>query len=136
MDVLNRYEDSTTAPPHQLKLKLNAVAKPDKMATNTRVRVVGVSANLIRVCTLDAVNPRHAWLPRFVFTMKSFRMGFVFAVREIIPHHPTPVSSTIGVFPDNQSISRTNTPACGCRLDASLLRTRAFECSIVMCPSR
>jgi hypothetical protein len=35
-----------------------------------RVRVVGISNHLVRVCTLDPLEPRYASLPRFVFNMK------------------------------------------------------------------
>jgi hypothetical protein len=75
-EVMNAYEDPATAPSHVLKLKLNdicilmrAVSKVDKLATNTRVRIVGISHNIVRVSTLGD-NPKFANLPRFIFTLK------------------------------------------------------------------
>jgi ATP-dependent DNA helicase PIF1 len=75
--VMNECEDPGSAPPHKLLLKLHdicilmrAVSKSDKLATNTRVRVIGLSHNIVRVTTLDAVGARIACLPRFVFSIK------------------------------------------------------------------
>jgi len=49
---------------------MRAVSKSDKLATNTRVRVIGISNNVVRVSTLDPT-PKVATLPRFVFTLKA-----------------------------------------------------------------
>jgi hypothetical protein len=75
-EVLNQYEDPSASPPHELKLKINdicilmrAVSKPDKLATNTRVRIFGISTNIVRVSTLQTT-PMYANLPRFVFKLK------------------------------------------------------------------
>jgi hypothetical protein len=89
-DVMHRYEDPSTAPPHNLQLKINdicilmrAVSKPDKLATNTRVRVVGISHRLVRVCTLHPIEPKYASLPRFVFEMKlPFGKSFTITRRQ------------------------------------------------------
>jgi hypothetical protein len=76
-DVMNKCDDPGAAPPHELHLKVHdicilmrAVSKADKLATNTRVRVTGISNHLVRVTTLDALHPRSASLPRFVFKLK------------------------------------------------------------------
>ena len=76
-DVLNRFEDPSNAPPHELKLKrgdicilMRAVSKTDKMTTNTRVRILGISNFVIRVCSLDPDKPTYAYIPRFLFKMK------------------------------------------------------------------
>lgn len=76
-DVMNRYDDPSTSPPHKLNLKLHdicilmrAVSKCDMLATNTRVRVTGISNQVVRVTTLDEAHPRSANLPRFVFKLK------------------------------------------------------------------
>jgi hypothetical protein len=78
-DVMNKYDDPGSAPPHQLRLKLHdicilmrAVSKADKLATNTRVRITGISENVVRVSTLDpdVASRRTASLPRFVFKIK------------------------------------------------------------------
>jgi ATP-dependent DNA helicase PIF1 len=78
-DVMNKYDDPGASPPHELHQKLHdicilmrAVSKADKLATNTRVRITGLSENIVRVSTLDldvAVR-RTASLPRFVFKIK------------------------------------------------------------------
>ena len=74
-DVMNRYEDAGSAPPHLLTLKVNDVAilmrsvdKKVKLATNTRVRIIGISPLIVRVCTLDG--KICANLPRFLFSIK------------------------------------------------------------------
>lgn len=41
----------------------------DKLATNTRVRIIGISNNIVRVTTLDTVGPKAANLPRFIFNL-------------------------------------------------------------------
>jgi hypothetical protein len=76
-DVMNKCEDPGAAPSHELKLKVHdicilmrAVSKADKLATNTRVRITGISHRLVRVSTLDEVGARSATLPRFVFKIK------------------------------------------------------------------
>jgi hypothetical protein len=76
-DVMNKCEDPGAAPSHELKLKVHdicilmrAVSKADKLATNTRVRITGISHRLVRVTTLDEVGARSAALPRFVFKIK------------------------------------------------------------------
>ena len=60
-------------PPHDLKLKVNDVcllyrtlSKKDRLATNTRVRILELSRNRIRVQTLDRHRKVH-WLPRIYF---------------------------------------------------------------------
>lgn len=78
-DVMHKFDDPGAAPPHELNLKVHdicilmrAVSKGDKLATNTRVRVTGISNNIVRVSTLDAegAGSRSASLPRFVFKIK------------------------------------------------------------------
>jgi hypothetical protein len=76
-EVMHQYTDPSTAPPHELQLKVDdvcilmrAVSKADKLATNTRVRVCRISNNIVRVCTLGTETPRYANLCRFVFSLK------------------------------------------------------------------
>lgn len=75
-EVMHKFTDPSKSPLHKLHLKLNdicilmrAVDKDDKFATNTRVRVVGISPNIVRVSTLED-NPRFCNLPRFYFVLK------------------------------------------------------------------
>lgn len=85
-DVLHRFNDSSSCPPHDLKLKIGdicilmrAVNKEQKFATNTRVRVVHITMmNTVKISSLGA-NPKTCVLPRFIFKItlpygKSFEM--------------------------------------------------------------
>jgi hypothetical protein len=85
-DVMNSFTDSGKCPPHQVVLKVNdlcilmrAVNKEEKFTTNTRVLVVAITQNIVRVCTLDPSYRRYCNLPRFLFKLrlpfgKSFTM--------------------------------------------------------------
>jgi len=76
--ILHRFSmDESQAPPHELKLKeddicilTRAVCKRLKFATNTRVRVVSISPNIVRVQTLGNENVNFVNLPRFYFKVK------------------------------------------------------------------
>ena len=75
--VLQRYNSSGNCPPHVLNLKINdlcilmrAVDKKQKFTTNTRVRVVAIFENTVRVCSIDDENPRYVNLNRFKFKVK------------------------------------------------------------------
>lgn len=74
---MQRYNSSGNCPPHVLTLKVNdlcilmrAVDKKQKFTTNTRVRVVAISGNIVRVCSIDEENPRYVNLNRFKFKVK------------------------------------------------------------------
>ena len=73
-------------PPHNLKLKVNDVcllyrtlSKKDRLATNTRVRILELSRNRIRVQTLDRHRKVH-WLPRIYFVF-SLPFGNAYKMR-------------------------------------------------------
>ena len=73
-------------PPHDLKLKVNDVcllyrtlSKKDRLATNTRVRILELSRNRIRVQTLDRHRKVH-WLPRIYFVF-SLPFGNAYKMR-------------------------------------------------------
>jgi ATP-dependent exoDNAse (exonuclease V) alpha subunit len=75
-DVLHRFNDSGSCPPHELKLKIGdicilmrAVNKEQKFATNTRVRIVHITMNTVKISALG-INPKTCVLPRFMFKIK------------------------------------------------------------------
>lgn len=76
--VLNRFSiDESQAPPHELKLKVDDIAiltrsvcKRLKFTTNTRVRIVSITKNIVRVQTLGEDKVSAVNLPRFYFKVK------------------------------------------------------------------
>jgi hypothetical protein len=72
-EVMNAYTENS-APPHILYLKvddicilLRNVDINKGLTSNTRVRILNITANRIQVCTLDRENPVYANLCRFKF---------------------------------------------------------------------
>ena len=75
-EVMNSYTDNS-APPHILYLKvddicilLRNVDINKGLTSNTRVRILNITANRIQVCTLHHDNPVYANLCRFKFGLK------------------------------------------------------------------
>ena len=72
-EVMNNYKENS-APPHKLYLKVNDicillrnVGINKGLTSNTRVKILNISANRIQVCSLDHENPVYANLCRFKF---------------------------------------------------------------------
>ena len=84
-EVMNRFSNYQ-APDHCLDIKINdicillaTVNREEGLTKNTRVRIVNITNNLIRICTLHERNPVFAYIPRFLFYLKlpfnkSFKM--------------------------------------------------------------
>ena len=75
MESLHRMS-KVDVPPHSLILKVNdicflthSISKKEKLAKNSRVRIVSISRYMIRVCTLEA-NPTYHSIPRVRFRFK------------------------------------------------------------------
>jgi ATP-dependent DNA helicase PIF1 len=74
--VMNRFNDNQ-APLHELELKIDDIcillANVDKqqgLTKNTRVRIVNITQRIIRVVTLNNVQPIFANLPKYNFNIK------------------------------------------------------------------
>ncbi len=74
--VMNDTNDPGNCPPHKLSLKIGdicllmrAANKEEKFSTNTRVRVVKITNNTVRIQSLAHPN-KFITLPRFVFKIK------------------------------------------------------------------
>jgi hypothetical protein len=75
MESLHRLS-KVDVPPHSLVLKVNdicflthSISKKEKLAKNSRVRIVSISRYMIRICSLET-NPTYHSIPRVRFRFK------------------------------------------------------------------